>query len=148
MGSPHPFIRENYISAKWAGQVQPRFTETYTFHLIADDYRKLWVNGQVVIDNGWVGDVTESSGTITLVAGRKYDIKLEYVEGGYTAQVKLLWSSPSQAREIIPQSRLYPASRPDVCNGYRDSNVIDVSRETSESTRTASVTTQRATAYG
>ncbi|MGE5557846.1 MAG: sugar-binding protein, partial [Bacillota bacterium] len=40
----------------------------------------------------------------------KYDIKMEYYENGGGAVAKLSWSSASQAKEIIPQSRLYPPS--------------------------------------
>ncbi|MGE5558480.1 MAG: hypothetical protein ACM3WV_07690, partial [Bacillota bacterium] len=40
----------------------------------------------------------------------KYDIKMEYYENGGGAVAKLSWSSASQAKEIIPQSRLYPAT--------------------------------------
>ncbi|MBX9255632.1 PQQ-dependent sugar dehydrogenase, partial [Desmonostoc muscorum CCALA 125] len=50
---------------------------------------------------------TEHSGSIALVAGQKYDIKLEYYENGYSAVSKLSWSSTSQTKEIIPQSQLY-----------------------------------------
>jgi hypothetical protein len=52
----------------------------------------------------------EDQGTITLTAGQRYDITLEFYENGGGAMAKLLWSSPSQAKEIIPQSQLYPAS--------------------------------------
>ncbi|MFN6519415.1 MAG: Calx-beta domain-containing protein, partial [Nostoc sp. CreGUA01] len=47
------------------------------------------------------------TGTIALVAGQKYDIKLEYFDNAYSAVSRLSWSSNSQAKEIIPQSQLY-----------------------------------------
>jgi hypothetical protein len=45
------------------------------------------------------------------VAGQRYDIELHYLEGGFDANVKLYWSSPSRPEQIIPPARLYvPAS--------------------------------------
>jgi hypothetical protein len=106
-GSPDASIEADTFSVRWAAQVQPRYSETYTFYTTSDDGVRLWVNDQRLIDN-WTGhSPTENSGTITLTAGQKYDIKMEYYEGGVTAVAKLLWSSPSQAKEVIPQSRLY-----------------------------------------
>jgi hypothetical protein len=57
----------------------------------------------------WVGQVsTEWTGSIALVAGQKYDIRMEYFDGIKNAVARLLWSSPSIERQVIPQSQLYP----------------------------------------
>ncbi|CAA9288746.1 MAG: hypothetical protein AVDCRST_MAG93-3735, partial [uncultured Chloroflexia bacterium] len=37
------------------------------------------------------------------------DVRMEYYENGGGAVAKLWWSSASQAKQIIPQNRLYPA---------------------------------------
>jgi hypothetical protein len=42
------------------------------------------------------------------VANQKYDIVMEYYENTGSAVAKLSWSSASQAKQIIPQIRLYP----------------------------------------
>ena len=70
---------------------------------------RLWVNGQLIIDN-WTdhSPTTNVSAPIALVAGVKYDIKMEYYERGVTATAKLQWSPPSQPTTIIPQSQLFP----------------------------------------
>jgi len=107
--SPAPGIvnLENY-SVRWSGQVQPMFSETYTFYANTDDGVRLWVNGVQLINN-WVNQgATEMSGTITLTAGQKYDIVMEYFQGTGYAVSKLLWSSASTAKAIIPASQLYP----------------------------------------
>ncbi|WP_191759999.1 Calx-beta domain-containing protein, partial [Komarekiella delphini-convector] len=53
-----------------------------------------------------------------LVAGQKYDIKMEYYEDRYEGVAKLAWSSSSQTKEIIPQSQLYsPPSEPTITLG-------------------------------
>ena len=106
-GSPHASIGVDTFSARWVGRVQPRFSETYSFQTISDDGVRLWVNDRLVVDNWTDHAPTENTGTIALLAGVKYDIRLEFYENGGGATARLFWSSPSQAREIVPQSRLF-----------------------------------------
>ena len=77
---------------------------------------RLWVNDQLLIDNWTDHLTTENSGAITLVAGQTYDLRLEYYNGPCCGAVaKLLWSSASQTKEVIPQSQLYlPYTTPPV----------------------------------
>ncbi len=69
---------DNY-SVRWTGQVQATLTGNFTFTTTADDGVRLWVNNQLVIDN-WVdqGATSRTSAPIALVAGTKYDIRMEY----------------------------------------------------------------------
>ena len=97
-------------SARWSGQVKPAYSETYTFHTTSDDGIRLWVNGQMVIDNWTDHAPTENTGQIALTAGQRYDIRMEYYERGGGAVAKLEWSSARQARQIVPKVRLYPAT--------------------------------------
>lgn len=106
-GSPASSIGADSFSVRWTGQVQPRYSQTYTFYTLSNDGVRLWVNGKLLIDNWTEHALTENSGTIALTSGQKYSIKMEFYESSGTAVAKLLWSSPTQAKEIIPQSRLY-----------------------------------------
>jgi len=107
-GSPDPAIGPDTFSVRWTGQVQPKYSETYTFYTISDDGVRLWVNGQLLINDWTDHAATENSGTITLTAGQRYDLKMEYYDNLIDAVAKLSWSSPSQPKEIIPKSQLYP----------------------------------------
>jgi len=107
-GSPDPSIGSDTFSVRWTGKVQPLFTESYSFHTRSDDGTRLWVNGELLIDNWRDQRVKERSGDIFLEAGQLYDITLEYYEYKGKAVSQLLWSSPSQPQEIIPASQLYP----------------------------------------
>jgi hypothetical protein len=88
--------------------VTPRYSETYTFYTTSDDGVRLWVDGQLIINNWTIHPPTENSGQIALTAGQQYDIRMEYFENGGGAVAKLKWSSPSQPKGIVPQGRLYP----------------------------------------
>lgn len=47
-GTPDPaLINPETFSARWTGQVQPQFTEEYTFVVYADDGATLRINGQI-----------------------------------------------------------------------------------------------------
>jgi regulation of enolase protein 1 (concanavalin A-like superfamily) len=107
-GSPMAGIAADTFSVRWNGQVQPVYSQTYTFYTTTDDGVRLWVNNQLLIDK-WIDQgPTEWSGNITLSAGVKYTIKMEYYENGGGASAKLAWSSPSTPKAIIPQIQLYP----------------------------------------
>jgi PA14 domain/Concanavalin A-like lectin/glucanases superfamily/Bacterial Ig-like domain/Carboxypeptidase regulatory-like domain len=111
-GAPDPSFDPDFFSIRWTGKVQPEFSETYTFYTLSDDGVRLWIDGNLVIDNYTNHGPTENSGTIALEAGRSYDIRLDYYEYNLTAVVKLSWSSPSVPKQIVPQARLTPAPFP------------------------------------
>lgn len=111
-GSPATGIPVNGFSARWTGDIVPRYTETYTFITTSDDGVRLWVDGQKIIDNYTDHAPTENRGTITLTAGRRYTIRLDYYENTGGAVMKLAWQSARQARQIVPRSQLFPVSQP------------------------------------
>jgi hypothetical protein len=109
-GSPDPTIDSNYFTAMWTGAVQPQFSENYTFYVDTDDGVRLWVNGQLLVDE-WVDQsYIEWSGSIPLQAGRLYPLAMQYYQNLGTSWAHLSWSSPSLGKGVIPQSQLYPRS--------------------------------------
>jgi hypothetical protein len=56
----------------------------------------------------------EDIGFIKLDAGRLYDIRLEWFQGGGGAVIQLFWSAAGAGlqKQIIPQSQLYPEGAP------------------------------------
>ena len=79
----------------------------------------MWVNDRQLVDKWTVEEQpggreggrrpVEDSGTIALEAGKKHDIKVEIYKSGRRGLCRLLWSSPSQPRQIIPAENLTPA---------------------------------------
>jgi hypothetical protein len=71
----------------------------------------LWVNGVQVINN-WTNHsaATNTSGTVNLVAGQRYDILLEYYERSGQAVMRLRWLPPGTSTYVtIPGAALFPA---------------------------------------
>ena len=111
-GSPGTGVNATYFTVRWQGQVQPQYSETYTFDVLADDGFKLWVNGQLLIDS-WAYIGTDRLANITLQAGVLYDIQIDYYQGTGNDLMHLYWYSNSQPKQVIPATRLYPlASTP------------------------------------
>jgi titin len=160
------------FSAVFTGQIQPRYSEAYTFTTLADGGARVFVDGKLVVDawsdvgqiqgdanrdgyvntpdfnlfyanlngyGGWEqGDFTgdgsvgfgdyqamqvgwlksqlpaagAAAQTITLQANQAYDVRVEYFNETAFASLQLFWQSASQAREVVPQSRLLPDAAP------------------------------------
>ncbi|MDB5104230.1 MAG: filamentous hemagglutinin N-terminal protein, partial [Fibrobacteres bacterium] len=93
----------------WHGWVVPLYSQTYTFYETTDDGGRLWVNGTQVINQFVAGGMgTENTGTIALTAGVLTEIIFETYQGTGNSGAELRWSSTSQAKQLIPQSQLYP----------------------------------------
>lgn len=101
-------IGAEHYSVVWQGQVQAQVSETYTFTTTSDDGVVLWVDGQRLVNNMTDHAPTQNSGSITLVAGQKYAIVMEYYNNAGGAQARLEWDSPSTPRTVIPSTQFYP----------------------------------------
>ena len=109
-GSPGPGINADGFSVRWTGKVQAPITGTYTFFTNSDDGIRLWVNGTQLINNWTDHGAVEDSGSIALVAGSSYDIRVEYYENAGGATAMLSWSCAGLAKQVMPQDRLYNAT--------------------------------------
>ncbi|MEQ2008432.1 MAG: PA14 domain-containing protein, partial [Limisphaerales bacterium] len=109
--APVPDVPAQSFSARWSGQVAAQFTESYTFHVEAGGGAKLWLDGQLIL-NQWNDKPGEFYSTVVpLTAGQKYDLRLEHFSTSKEARMRLLWSSASQRKVPIPADVLTP-SRP------------------------------------
>lgn len=116
---PHTF------SAVWTGSVVAPDTGPYEFIVRTDQATKLFVNGwETPLIDAWVksGKDNEFHGTIDLLAGRAYPIRLEFSKATQgvndddkkkgkpapPASVELLWRRPKQVAETIPSFALSP----------------------------------------
>ena len=110
---PAASVGQTNYTVRWAGSVQAQYNEGYTFTTVADDGVRLWVNGQLLV-NDWNthSSAATNSGTISLNAQQLYTVRLEYFQSTSNAMAQLQWSSPSTAPAIIPQTQLYPYTNP------------------------------------
>jgi len=105
--SPAAGVASTNFSVRWSGYVQPLYSQAYTFYTNSDDGVRLWVNNVLLVNN-WTGHgPTVDTGSINLVAGQKYSIKMEYFQAAGGSVAQLFWSSASQAKQLIPTSQLF-----------------------------------------
>jgi hypothetical protein len=106
--APITGIANTSYSVRWTGQIQPQFSQEYTFYLTSSGGARLMVNGQVLVNN-WTDHASKvDTGKVSLQANVKYDIRLEFYRNtANPAIVKLEWQSASRTRQVVPQARLF-----------------------------------------
>ncbi len=105
-----PDLSNGLYTVRWTGQIQPQFSEPYVFAVASDDGCRLSINDQLLINEWRSQSITTWTNSMTLQAGTRYDLQLDYLQAGGAAQAHLYWYSPSQPEEVIPNSCLYPTN--------------------------------------
>ena len=98
------------FSARWTGQIMPRFSENYVFKVTANTGARLFSsptnsgNWTTLLD-AWNTAGTNVAST-SLAAGQTYELKLEYHETTGTPVCRLLWSGASTPEEVLDTATL------------------------------------------
>ena len=108
-GSPAPVIGATTFSARWTGWIQPKVRGLHMFSVVVEDGVRLWINNQPII-NSWIDRSTPATltGSINLIEGTKYNIKVEFYSQGSSSRISLSWSAPGLTPQIVPQTALFP----------------------------------------
>ncbi len=100
---------ENNYAGNISGFIKADYSETYTIHLSADDGVRLWIDGNLVIDD-WNDQATctAHTATVNLVKNKWTAIKIEhYVGSDATGEcLHLSWESNNQSLQIIPADHM------------------------------------------
>ena len=92
------------FSVQWLGYFLPSTTETYTFFTSSDDASYVWVGSNAVtgfttenaiVDNGGLHGNQERSGTVSLIAGVYYPIRIQFGENGGGDVLTFNYSTPT-----------------------------------------------------
>jgi hypothetical protein len=111
-GRPVGMPKANEFSIRWSGEIEGQFSEPYILYVESDDGARLWLDDKLIIDNWVRRPFSVSKATVNLEAGKRHSIKLEYFEQTEVARARLLWSSPSTPKRVVPRSQLHAASTP------------------------------------
>lgn len=96
--SPNAALGADTFSARWGGLLLVPETGTYTFSTLNSDGARLYVDGQLVIDDYVDQSTNWKDGTpVNLTAGQMVDLQLLYYENTGSAVAKLKWTGPSFA---------------------------------------------------
>jgi uncharacterized protein YraI len=92
-GSPAGNVNADYFSARWTRSLNLG-TGRYRFVTTTDDGVRLWINGQLVIDQWKQQTLTSYSAEVDL-AGSTVNVRMEYFELDRTAEAYLNWQQVS-----------------------------------------------------
>src|SRR5262249_12430817 len=102
------------FSVRWTGFIEAPVTGELALHTISNDGARLWVNEKLLMDE-WVDQSeTEHTGRLTVTAGQKLPLKLEYFYNGGQGAAKLWWSADGLTKAHVPAAAL---SLPDGSGG-------------------------------
>jgi len=96
----------------FSGKLQIDVADLYTFSLASDDGSRLFIDGNLIVDNDLRHRVVEKQNTVLLSEGL-HNIVVEYFEWGGVASLDVLWARPGQAETPIPGSALYSVKATD-----------------------------------
>lgn len=92
------------FSCQWLGYFKPTTSETYTFFTSSDDASYAWVGataqtgfttGNSTVNNGGLHGNIEKSGSIALIAGVYYPIRIQFGEAGGGDVMTFNYSTPT-----------------------------------------------------
>jgi len=106
--SPLTGIPSDHFAVRWTGTIVAPANDDYTLCTATDDGVRLWLDGDLVIDDWSVHPKTENcTSAVTWAAGSTHDVRMEYFEETGFANAQLLWKSPTIAEQAVPESVLF-----------------------------------------
>ena len=90
LGSPDPVVKRRSIFARWTRTIQTN-SGFYRFSATSDDGIRVWVDGDLIIDQWNDHSPTTFTADKSLAAGH-HTLKVEYYENSYGAVAKLSWA--------------------------------------------------------
>jgi glucose/arabinose dehydrogenase len=77
-------------SARWTGRMSFPSNSTYTFTAVTDDGMRVWIDGQILIDE-WRNQLATFTASRALTAGN-HDVRIDYFETNQGAVAKFSWT--------------------------------------------------------
>jgi beta-glucosidase len=84
----------NY-SARWTGTFTADETKLYRLGITSDDGSYLYLDDKLVADNGGLHGEAMIPAMVQMEAGRTYRMRIEYIQGGGNASMRLGWRDPN-----------------------------------------------------
>jgi len=111
-------------SARWTADLEIAIADTFTFAVNCQDGTRLWIDGELIIDQWVTPTVTSKYYALPMYLERGiHSLQLEFFDSGGDAVEQLYWSTPTMAEQIIPAGPLQPplrASSPRPFDGATD----------------------------
>jgi hypothetical protein len=88
-GKPDKSVYSDRFSVRWSGQ---RYfpAGAYRFGLFADDGVRLWVDGELLVDE-WHDGRSEHYAPVTYLSSGEHEVIVEYYENQNEAEIRFWW---------------------------------------------------------
>jgi len=101
-----PLPRQHFMAAVFDGMIVIPESGEYRFYLSSDDGSKLYINGELIVDNDGDHGVLTKSGSVQLKEGEQ-SIRVEWFNGGGGYWLGAYIEGPELPRQIIPPTMFY-----------------------------------------
>lgn len=98
--------RDDDIAFRWRGSFTAAKAGEYQFFVESDDGSRLYVNDQLVVDNGGIHPTQERNAKVKLAAGA-HTIRVEYFNAGGERSLKVSWRAPGAQKEVMAAPVLF-----------------------------------------
>ncbi|MBL69903.1 MAG: hypothetical protein CMO74_15915 [Verrucomicrobiales bacterium] len=110
-GPANEFPADNY-SVRWMGQLRANRDGQHRLHIVCDEGVRLWLDGQLVVNEMRNSVRQEFSPVMSLEKGRRYDVRLEMVNRAGGPVLKMEWTEPGRPRAVVPADNLHATMEP------------------------------------
>ena len=113
-------------SVQWLGYFRSNYTGTWTFYTSSDDASYLWIGPNATsgfaaanstVNNGGLHGMVEQSGSVSLVAGRYYPIRVQFGENGGGDNMIVSFANPGLTKTTNGQGFFYTAPPTTISSG-------------------------------
>lgn len=97
-GSPGKGVPKQYYAIRWTGKLIAPVTGEYYLGGAFDDVFRLWLDGKKLIDKSRNRNQSSMVVKVNLEKGRKYDLRLEFIQLWYKGKVSLWGGEPDHGK--------------------------------------------------
>jgi hypothetical protein len=103
--APGPGIDREQFSARWRGEITIPVDGAYTFVLNSNDGSRLYLDGQLLVNDWSTHARRDTLASVELAAGT-YPIRVEFYQNAANAGITVSWQSDLIERQVIPAAVL------------------------------------------